>query len=81
MVEFEHDINGERARSGLTAVRSCGRINGRPKELSKAAEHKAIIAEQLYKDGELSISEICRQLSISKSTYYNYLKHRGVEAR
>ena len=79
MAEFERDIISERTKAGLTAARARGRVGGRPKGLSKAAEHKAIIAEQLYKEGELSISKICGQLSISKSTFYNYLRYRGVD--
>jgi DNA invertase Pin-like site-specific DNA recombinase len=81
MAEFERDIISERTKAGLTAARARGRVGGRPKGLSKGAKHTAIIAEQLYKDGELSISEMCGQLSISKSTFYNYLRQRGVELR
>ena len=78
LAEFERDIISERTKAGLAAARARGRKGGRPKGLSKQARHKAIIAEKLYLEGELSISEICQQLSISKSTLYNYLRHRGV---
>jgi DNA invertase Pin-like site-specific DNA recombinase len=79
LAEFERDIISERTKAGLAAARARGRKGGRPKGLSKQAQHKAIIAEKLYTDGELSIREICQQLSISKSTLYNYLRHREVE--
>ncbi len=36
-------------------------------------------AESLYREGVLSIQELCEQLGISKPTLYAYLKHRGVE--
>jgi excisionase family DNA binding protein len=36
-------------------------------------------AETLYREGELSVQEICDQLGISKPTLYAYLKHRGVK--
>lgn len=78
LAEFERDIISERTKAGLQAARARGRKGGRPKGLTKKAEHKAIIAEQLYNKRELSISEICDQLSISKSTLYNYLRHRDV---
>ena len=42
-------------------------------------QHTAIIAERLYQEGELTVKEIYEQLSISKMTLHNYLRHRGVE--
>jgi len=76
--EFERDIIRERTFAGLASARARGRVGGRPKGLSSKALHTAIIAEKLYQDRELSIKNICEQLSISKMTFYNYLKHRGV---
>ena len=78
LAEFERDIIRERTNAGLAAARARGRVGGRPKGLSKKAKHTAIIAEKLYLEGELSIQEICDQLSISKTTLYKYLRHRGV---
>lgn len=79
MAEFERDIIRERTNAGLAAARARGRKGGRPKGLSKKAKHTAIIAENLYEEGALSVKEICEQLSISKMTLYNYLRYRGVE--
>ncbi len=79
LAEFERDIIRERTKAGLAAARARGRKGGRPKGLSKKAQHAAIIAERLYLEGKLSIKEICEQLSISKGTLYNYLRHQGVE--
>ncbi len=79
LAEFERDIIRERTNAGLAAARARGRKGGRPKGLSKKAQHTAIIAERLYQEGEISVKEICEQLSISKMTLYNYLRHRGVE--
>lgn len=79
LAEFEHDIIRERTKAGLAAARARGRVGGRPKGLSKKAQHKAILAEQLYLEGKLSISEICEQLSISRGTLYNYLHYQGVK--
>jgi DNA invertase Pin-like site-specific DNA recombinase len=78
LAEFELDIIRERTKAGLAAARARGRIGGRPKGLSKKAQHTAIIAEKLYQERELTVKEICEQLSISKGTLYNYLRHRGV---
>jgi DNA invertase Pin-like site-specific DNA recombinase len=79
LAEFERDIIRERTKAGLAAARARGRKGGRPKGLSKKAQHTAIIAEKLYREGNLTVKEICEQLSISKGTLYNYLRYRGVE--
>lgn len=79
MAEFERELIIERTKAGLSAARARGRKGGRPEGISKEAENKAAAAEALYKDGKLSISEICQQLNIARSTLYKYLKIRGVE--
>lgn len=79
LAEFERDIIRERTKADLVAARARGRKGGRPKGLSKEARHTAMIAERLYQDGELTVKQICRQLSISRGTLYNYLRHRGVD--
>lgn len=78
LVELERDIIRERTNASLTAARARGRKGGWPKGLSKKARYTAIIAERLYEEEELPIKEICEQLSISKMTFYNYFRHRGV---
>lgn len=78
LAEFERDLIRERTKAGLEAARARGRLGGRPKGLSKQAKAKAMAAETLYKEGELTVREICKQLSISKPTLYSYLRHRGV---
>jgi DNA invertase Pin-like site-specific DNA recombinase len=78
LAEFERDIISERTKAGLAAARARGRKGGRPKGLSKKAQHAAIIAEKLYQERELTVKEICEQLSISRGTFYNYLRYRGV---
>ncbi len=79
LAEFERDIIRERTMAGLKAARARGRVGGRPKGLSKEAQDKAIIAEQLYNEGKLSVNAISGHLSISKRTLYRYLRYRGVE--
>jgi DNA invertase Pin-like site-specific DNA recombinase len=75
LAEFERDIIRERTKAGLAAALARGRKGARPKGLSKEAQHMAIIAERLYYDGELTVKQICRQLSISRGTFYNYLRY------
>lgn len=77
--EFERDIISERTKAGLAAARARGRKGGRPKGLSRKAQHTAVVAERLYLEGQLSVKEICEQLAISRGTLYKYLRYQGVE--
>jgi len=79
VAQFERDIIRMRTLAGLKAARARGRFGGRPKGLSKSSKNKALAAETLYKERKLSISEICKQLSISRSTLYSYLRFRGLK--
>ncbi len=79
LAEFERELIKERTIAGLEAARARGKKGGRPSGLSKSAQGKAHSAELLYKEGMLSVSEICSQLDLSKATFYKYLKFRGVQ--
>ncbi|OUJ68943.1 recombinase family protein [Hymenobacter crusticola] len=78
LAEFERELIRERTQAGLAAARARGRVGGRRRGLSKEAERTAIVAETLYKEQQLGVNEIARQLRISKVTLYKYLRHRGV---
>ncbi len=78
LAEFERDLVRERTRAGLSAARARGRKGGRPKGLSAQAEETASVAETLYRERKLSAMQIAKQLGISKTTLYAYLRHRGV---
>lgn len=78
LAEFERELIRERTLAGLEAARARGKKGGRPSGLSKSAQGKAHSAELLYKEGKLSVIEICTQLGLSKATFYKYLKLRGV---
>lgn len=43
--------------------------------------NKRIICEQYFKEGKLTVSEICDRVGISRATYYKYLKHRGLKGK
>jgi len=79
LAEFERDLISERTQAGLQAARARGRKGGRPSGLSKQAEATAMAAETLYREGKLSVQDICDQLDISRPTLYIYLRHRGVK--
>jgi len=79
LAEFERDLIRERTQAGLQAARARGRMGGRPSGLSKQTEATAMAAETLYREGKLSVQDICDQLDISRPTLYVYLRHRGVK--
>src|ERR671917_1834055 len=71
LAEFERDIIRERTQAGLIAARARGRKGGRPKAL---APKKAQMVQDLYRNKENSIDEICKTLNISRTTLYRYIK-------
>lgn len=79
LAEFERDIVRERTQTGLNAARVRGRLGGRPRGLPQKSEATACAAEALYREGQLSVMQIAKKLSISKSTLYKYLRFRNVE--
>ncbi len=78
LTEFERDLISERTKAGLASAKARGRLGGRPKGLSAEAKKTAMAAETLYREGDISVKEICDQLSKSKATLYNYLRWREV---
>lgn len=78
LAEFEGDIIRERTQAGLNAARARGRLGGRPPGLPKRSESTACAVETLYREGKLSVMQISKKLSISKSTLYKYLRYRNV---
>jgi DNA invertase Pin-like site-specific DNA recombinase len=74
LAEFERDIIRERTQAGLLAARARGRKGGRPKALTPK---KAQMVQDLYRNKENSIDEICKTLNISRTTLYRYIKPGG----
>lgn len=73
IAEFEREIIRERTNAGLASARARGRKGGRPPGLSKEAQVKSAAAVSLYQQKK-SVAEICSTLSISKKTFYKYIK-------
>ena len=71
MSEFERSLIQERTQAGLQAARARGRLGGRPKSVN---ENRIASASTLYKDGKMSINQICETLKISRATFYRDLK-------
>src|SRR6266481_5642033 len=71
LAEFERDLIRERTNAGLAAARARGRVGGRPR---RATDGKVALARYLYQDPDHSVAEICSLLSISRSTFFRYVK-------
>jgi len=72
--EYEREITAERTRAGLARARELGRLPGRKPGLSKESKKKAYAVAFMKSKGDKSDSEIWKELDISKSTFYRYLK-------
>jgi DNA invertase Pin-like site-specific DNA recombinase len=55
----------------LAKIQARGRKGGRPKALTPK---KAKMVQDLYRNKENSIDEICKTLNISRTTLYRYIK-------
>jgi DNA invertase Pin-like site-specific DNA recombinase len=77
LAQFERALIVERTQAGLAAARARGRQGGRPRGTTRYDPKKLALAEHLADDRERSITEICRTLGISRTTYYRYIKQHG----
>ncbi len=75
MAEFERSLIQERTTAGLAAARSRGRLGGRPKVDNS---QRIQIATSLYEDGKVPVAEICKNLKVSRATFYRDLKAKRV---
>nr|WP_265099148.1 recombinase family protein [Vibrio campbellii] len=78
LAEFERDLIRERTNAGLEVARARGKKGGRPKSLSQSKN--IALLKQMYADPNYSIDDICKMLSISRSTFYRYLKSDNNES-
>lgn len=77
IVQLDREIIIERTKSGLAAARSRGRVGGRPRTNTTNLES----AVELYKLNTMSISEICKKVNVSRSTFYAYLRKEKEKER
>jgi DNA invertase Pin-like site-specific DNA recombinase len=71
LAEFEREMIRERTKAGLKAAKSRGRRLGRPSALS---DNQIKMARSLKAAGDLSSSEIAKQLGVSRATLYRVLE-------
>lgn len=74
LAEFEADLIRERTMAGLAAARARGKKGGRKFELRKA---QVRLAQAAMSNRDSSVSELCRELGITRTTLYRYISPTG----
>lgn len=75
MAQFERELIKERQAEGIAAAKARGRQFGRP----STDPDKMDTAIRLYKDGGISVKEICERTGVSRAPLYRELKKKGIE--
>ena len=70
LAEFERNLIRDRTQAGLSAARARGKTGGRQRKLD---EKQRELVVRLYNEGR-SVEDICHSLSISKPTFYRYVR-------
>lgn len=79
LAEFEVDLISERTKAGLDSAKRRGVTLGAPKGLSKKNKQKAKLCAYHFNEGILSVEQICKEVDVSRATYYKYLEHEGLK--
>jgi DNA invertase Pin-like site-specific DNA recombinase len=74
LAEFERELISERTRAGLAAARARGRKGGAPPKMT-ATKIKIAMASMVQPN--TVVSELCRELGVSRQTLYRYVKPDG----
>ena len=71
LAQFERRLVQERTRAGLQAARARGKFGGRPP--LTLDDPRVNMAQTLHANKKLKVAMICKQLNVSKSTFYRLL--------
>ena len=74
LAEFERDLISERTKAGLDAARARGRSGGAPYKMTAA---KLRLAQVAMENKETKISELCKELGITRQTLYRHVSPEG----
>jgi DNA invertase Pin-like site-specific DNA recombinase len=74
LAEFERELIRERTMAGLTSARARGKKGGRKFHLTKS---QVRLAQASMKNKDTNVSELCRELGISRQTLYRYVGPDG----
>lgn len=74
LAEFERELIRERTIAGLAAARARGKKGGRRYQLTKG---QVRLAQASMRNRDTNVSELCRELGISRQTLYRYVSPTG----
>ena len=74
LAEFERELIRERTMAGLKSARARGKKGGRKFHLTKS---QVRLAQASMKDKDTNVSELCRELEVSRQTLYRYVSPGG----
>ena len=74
LAEFERELVRERTKAGLAAARARGRRGGRKWKMIPA---KLRLAQAAMKQKKTVVSELCRELNVTRQTLYRHLSPDG----
>ena len=74
LAEFERELIRERTMAGLKSARARGKKGGRKFHLTKG---QVRLAQASMKDKDTNVSELCRELGVSRQTLYRYVGPEG----
>ena len=74
LAEFERELIRERTKAGIAAARARGRMGGRKFNLTKA---QVRLAEASMKNRDTSVTELCKELGVTRATLYKYISPIG----
>lgn len=74
LAEFERELIRERTMAGLSAARARGKKGGRRHQLTKS---QVRLAQASMQHRDTNVSELCRELGVSRQTLYRYVSPEG----
>ncbi len=81
LAEFERDTIIERTKAGLASAKRRGKVLGAPKGLSSDNKKKAKLCAAHFTDGILTVDDICKDVGVSRGTYYKYIELEGLKGK
>lgn len=74
LAEYERELISERTKAGLNAARARGRMGGRKHKMTRT---KIQFAQSALGKPETKISELCKELGITRQTLYRHVSPTG----
>jgi hypothetical protein len=75
LAEYERELISERTKAGLISARARGRLGGRKHKMTPT---KLSLAQGALDKPDTKISELCKELGISRQTLYRHVSPKGV---